>query len=69
MRKVALCLFGLFRSFERVYPLMMKNFKLKEGDILDIFICTSNYDNHKTRFRVDRKFYFFLNNQKVKLQK
>lgn len=57
MRKVALCLFGLFRSFERIYPLMMKNFKLEEGDILDIFICTSNYDNHKTRFRVDRKFY------------
>ena len=57
MRKVALCLFGLFRSFERVYPLMMKNFVLEEGDILDIFVCTSNYDNHKTRFKVDQKFY------------
>lgn len=57
MRRVALCLFGLFRSFKRVYPLMMKNFKLEEDDILDIFVCTSNYDNHKTRFKVDKTFY------------
>ena len=50
MTKVALCLFGLFRSFEKTYPLMLKNFDSENVDI-DVFITTSNYNDKKYRFR------------------
>ena len=52
MKKIALCLFGLIRSFEKIYPLILKNFSLNENDELDIFIVTSNFNNKKYRFRV-----------------
>jgi len=51
MRRIALCLFGLTRSFEKIWPLILENFILKDDDILDIFVVTSNYNNHKYRFK------------------
>ena len=54
--KIALCISGLFRSFEKVWPIMQKNIinpNLTGDNEIDIFICTTTYNNHKYRFRVD----------------
>ena len=53
--KIALCLFGLYRSFEKVWPILKKNLieGNSKGNTIDIFVCTSNLYNHKTRFSVD----------------
>ena len=53
--KIALCLFGLYRSFGKVWPIIQKNLIKcnEENNEIDIFICTSNLYNHKTRFSVD----------------
>lgn len=58
--KTALCLFGLYRSFSEVWPIIHKNL-IKCNEELDIFICTSNLYNHKTRFGVDKISYLDKN--------
>lgn len=59
--KYALCLFGLIRSFEKIFSLILNNFKLNENDKLDIFISTSNYNNKKYRFCVTKDEYLDIN--------
>ena len=51
MKKIALCFYGLIRSFEKIYKLMLSNYNISEGDEVHVFITTSNYDNVKYRFR------------------
>jgi len=49
----AVCFFGLIRSFAKNINGIIKN--IIEPNNPDIFICTSIYDNHKTRFKVDHE--------------
>ena len=62
--RIALCLFGLYRSFDKVWPIMYKNLiePNEENNQIDIFICTSNLYNHKTRFKVDKISYLNKDN-------
>lgn len=68
MRQIALCFFGLIRSFEKTWPLIQKNFLLEKDDILDVFITTSNYDDKKYRFKVISKKYFNINELEKKIR-
>lgn len=56
--RIAICISGLLRSFDKVFPFFYKNLiePNKHHDI-DIFVCTSTYNNHKTRFRIDKEFF------------
>ena len=64
---IALILRGLFRSFEKTYKLMLKNFDLEHKEF-HVFITTSNYTDKKYRFgRVSGKF-LNINNLKTKIQ-
>lgn len=60
--KIALCLFGLYRSFNEVWPIIKKNLiECNNENTIDIFVCTSNLYNHKTRFNVDNISYLDKN--------
>lgn len=48
--RIAICFYGLFRSFEKTYKLTIKNFDLTKHDF-DVFIYTSTYSNKKYRFK------------------
>jgi len=66
--KYAICFFGLFRSFEKIYHLILQNFKLNDNDQLDIFISTSNFNNKKYRFREIKREYFDINKLENKIK-
>jgi hypothetical protein len=66
--RYAICFFGLFRSFEKIYHLILQNFKLNDNDILDIFISTSNFNNKKYRFEEINNEYFDINTLQYKIQ-
>ena len=66
--KYALCFFGLIRSFEKIHKLILNNFKINEGDTIDIFITTSNYNNKKYRFRQIKEEYLEIDVIKDKIK-
>lgn len=67
--KYAICFFGLFRSFEKIYHLILQNFKLNNNDQLDIFISTSNFNNKKYRFKEIKQEYFDILELENKIKK
>ena len=60
MVKKCICFFGIARSYLQTYPYLFKN--LITNNDLDVFICTTSYDNKKVRFGVKNE---YLNNQKT----
>tara|TARA_B100001093_G_scaffold279230_1_gene266867 strand:+ start:471 stop:1352 length:882 start_codon:yes stop_codon:yes gene_type:complete len=63
---IALCLFGLFRSFEQTYQFILKNLDLENKDY-HLFITTSNYNNKKIRFSVKSSEFLDTNLIKTKI--
>ena len=64
---IALILRGLFRSFEKTYKLMLKNFDLEHKEF-HVFITTSNYNDKKYRFRRVSSKFVNINDLKTKIQ-